>query len=75
MEMESHRRSVVKALTWRFLGVIITGSTAWVVTGSWHFAAAIGVIDTVIKLGVYYAHERVWNHVSFGRAKGTDYQI
>ena len=47
---ESHRRSIVKALSWRVVALLITASVAWIITGSLGFGAIIGGIDTVIKL-------------------------
>jgi len=48
---------------------------AWSVTRKVELAASIGLADTLIKLGVYYAHERCWLKVRFGRAKPPEYQI
>lgn len=73
--MESHRRSIVKALTWRILALVTTSTVAMAVTGKVHFAITIGLIDGVIKLIIYYAHERAWNRIGFGRPKAPDYQI
>ena len=73
--MDSHRRSMAKAVTWRIGGLIVTGCVAWAITGELRFAAYIGAIDSLVKLGVYYAHERVWNGISFGRPKPPEYNI
>ena len=73
--MESHRRSIVKALSWRVVALLITASVAWTITGSLRFGVIIGGIDTVIKLVVYYFHERLWNRISFGRIRDPEYQI
>jgi len=37
------------------------------------FAAEIGIADTMIKLGAYYFHERVWVGVDFGKKKPEYY--
>ena len=73
--MESHYRSVVKTITWRVLATAITFSVAFILTGELEKAAEIGILDTLIKLGVYYSHERVWNRLSFGKPKPPEYQI
>ena len=73
--MDSHARSIAKALSWRFLATIITICIAWLVTGTLAGALAIGLADTLVKLGIYYGHERVWDRVSFGRREPTDYEI
>jgi uncharacterized membrane protein len=40
-------------------------------------SASIGLIDTVIKIFVYYSHERLWERIGFGRkrVKEEDYII
>ena len=72
---DTHRRSIVKALTWRFIALVVTLLVSWFVTRSLSFGAVIAGIDTVIKLGAYYFHERLWNRLSFGRVKEPDYEI
>ena len=72
---EPARRSVVKSLSWRLLALIITSSVAFALTKKLTFAAEIGVIDTAIKLFVYFAHERAWNKIDYGRVKAPDYQV
>ena len=73
--METHRRSIVKALSWRVVALFITASVAWIITGSLGYGAIIGGIDTVIKLVTYYLHERLWNRIAFGRVREPEYQI
>ena len=65
--MDSHWRSICKALSWRVLAVFITGGIAWGLTRELKFAALIGLADSCAKLAVYYAHERVWDRSKFGR--------
>ena len=73
--MESHRRSIAKALSWRAGGTIVTALVAFAVTREIRLAATIGALDTVLKVGAYYVHERLWNRISFGLPKPPDYQI
>lgn len=73
--MESHFRTIAKTLSWRFVATLITFSVAWLVTGKLTFAVEIGVADTLIKLGTYYFHERLWIRVKFGRLKKPEYEI
>ena len=74
MGMESRKRSIIKALVWRVVAFLITALVAGIITDSLRFGAIIGGTDTVIKLVAYYAHERLWNRVSFGRKK-PEYSI
>ena len=73
--MDSRRRSLVKAVSYRVAGTFITAAVAWVVTGEARFAATIGLADTLCKLGFYYVHERAWNCVSYGVMKSPEFEI
>ena len=56
--MESRKRSIAKALSWRAVATFITAVVAYTVTRDPTIALEIGIADTLIKLGVYYFHER-----------------
>ena len=73
--VESHFRSIVKAITWRTGGTVITFVVAWILTGKIELAVRIGILDTLLKLGAFYAHERIWNRLDFGKRKPPEYQI
>lgn len=34
-------------------------------------------MDMVLKIGAYFVHERLWNHITFGRGpeKAPEYEI
>jgi len=67
--MELRRRTVVKALTWRAIATVTTMSLVYMFTGQIELAAGIGAVDIIIKLILYYSHERAWNRVRWGRTK------
>jgi uncharacterized membrane protein len=73
--VETHLRSIAKAITWRTGGTIVTFAVAWILTRRFDLAAQIGILDTVVKIGAFYAHERVWNRMNFGKEKPPEYQI
>ena len=73
--MESHVRTIMKALSWRLVATVVTFSVAWFITGKLTLAAEISVADTLIKLGGYYFHERLWIRVKFGKLKRPEYEI
>lgn len=70
--MDSHKRSILKALSYRFMGVIVTSSVAWMFTGKPMIAFGIGLLDSALKFFGYYLHERMWNSIEFGRKKSSD---
>jgi sulfate adenylyltransferase subunit 1 (EFTu-like GTPase family)/uncharacterized membrane protein len=63
----THPRSFAKALTWRAIGSLTTFTLVWLLTGSLVIAASIAAAEIIIKIAVYYAHERAWLSVSWGR--------
>jgi len=73
--MESHFRSIIKAVTWRAGGTVVTAFVAWIFTGSLDIAARIGILDSLIKIAAFYIHERVWIKLKFGKLKEPEYQI
>ncbi len=73
--METRTRSIVKALTWRTGGLVVTFAVVWVVTGQLRLAASVGLADTLVKLIAYYVHERCWLKIRFGKAQPPEYQI
>jgi len=59
-EVQSHQTSVVKAITWRVFASVITIILVLIYTGELHLAAKVGALDVIVKLVVYYVHERIW---------------
>lgn len=50
----------MKTVSWRLIATTTTFIIAWLVTGQVAAGVAIGGIEAVTKMGLYYAHERVW---------------
>jgi uncharacterized membrane protein len=67
MFFEGQPRTISKILTWR---VLITASNfliPFIITGSWGSAAAFLGIATIVNIGLFYGHERLWNRVVWGK--------
>lgn len=64
---EAHTRSLVKAVSWRITGSIDTFLLSWLVTGDVTVAGTISAIEVVTKIGLFYAHERIWGKIRWGR--------
>lgn len=69
MSTESHSRSLAKAVSWRITGTLDTVLISYLVTRKLTLAVTIGVVELFTKIMLYYAHERVWNRISYGRAR------
>ena len=73
--MESHTRSLAKAVSYRLLGSATTGMVVFLWTGKPAISLGVGALDMIAKIGLYFLHERIWNHISFGRPKRPEYEI
>lgn len=38
-------------------------------TGNMKLSAGAGALDVVVKLVAYFAHERIWNSIPYGRQR------
>ncbi len=64
---EKPMRSIVKALSWRIIGTLDTIGISWLLTGEMNTALAIGSLELITKMLLYFGHERIWNRINFGR--------
>ena len=64
---ENKFRSISKSISWRILASCDTMLISYVITRSLKIAAAIGSIEVLTKMVLYYFHERAWNKFAFGR--------
>jgi uncharacterized membrane protein len=60
-------RSFVKALSYRIWGTLSSVAVAYVITKNASLSVKIAFWETVVKVFIYYAHERGWNKVKWGR--------
>ena len=74
---EAHHRSIVKAISWRCIASLTTFSIVFVLTRFLDMevskglkaSALAGMADVVLKLILYYLHERIWGIIHFGKRK------
>ncbi len=69
MYIETKLRSLLKAISWRFFATLTTTIIIFVFFGRLDLAIAAGLIELVIKIMVYFLHERLWNKVKIGKKK------
>ena len=66
-EQETHLRSIMKSITFRILATLVTILLVVIFTGEFILAMQVGILEVISKLILYYAHERVWGHVRWGK--------
>ena len=78
MKSEKHKRSMLKSLIWRVIGVFWLALITWIFTKSLVQTSLITIIHHATFLIVFYLHERVWvkARVKFKRIlKALTYEI
>ena len=58
--MVSYKRHIAKTISWRIIGTLDTFILSWVITGSWKTGLAIGSVEIITKMLLYFFHERLW---------------
>lgn len=66
--METRRRAFAKALSYRLFGATAAGAVVLALTGRLGVAVSVGLLDCVLKIILYYVHERIWSRFGYGRA-------
>ena len=68
--METARRTLVKAVLWNALGLVVMGVVGLVMTGSVALGGAMAVLNTAIGLACNIVYERIWSRIRWGRLHG-----
>jgi uncharacterized membrane protein len=66
---EKKYRSLFKALSWRATATCATLIISFLITGSFAIAFKIGAAEILIKIALYYFHERAWLFFDLGAKK------
>lgn len=67
MTKDRQIRSVTKAISWRIIATLVIALFVGIYTDKWDIAAAVGGWTFIVNLILYYFHERVWEHIAWGR--------
>ena len=64
---ENWKRSAVKTVSWRITATIATVVIVYALTGRAALSLGIGSLEVVLKMALYYVHERAWSQAWWGR--------
>ncbi len=64
---EPHYRSAMKALSWRIIATTATILIVFAFTGRLVISAGVGGVEVIVKIILYYLHERLWLCTSLRR--------
>ena len=68
---EFPKRSITKAVSWRITGTLDTFIISFIITGKIVVAGSIAGTELLTKFVLYYAHERVWARINWGRRRSS----
>jgi len=66
--IDTHRKSILKSIVWRVIGIFWLAGITYAVTRSWIQMSITTFIHHAVFLIVFYLHERAWAH-SYMRPK------
>ena len=69
MYKETNKRSIAKGISWRLIATTTTIVIVYFFFGRLDLAIVTGLIETVLKVALYWAHERAWFKIKWGRRK------
>ncbi len=67
MYKETHARSVIKLISWRFWASLTTIALVLLFVGEIKAALLVGITEVVAKIILYFFHERTWDKIRFGK--------
>lgn len=65
--MDTRRRSLVKALVWNLIGILMMSLVGLAATGSLRLGGAMALVNAGLGFGCYLIYERIWARVRWGR--------
>ena len=63
------KRSLVKAVTYRVVIIVLDFSVIYLLTGRVDVALGFMVISNIYTTAAYFIHERIWNKIQWGIEK------
>ncbi len=67
--MDTHKRTLIKTITWRILATILTILAIYIWIGDFNTSLGLGIATNILTTIGYYVHERIWNELNYGRIK------
>lgn len=69
--METHRRTIVRMISYRITAWVLTIFWTFLFTGSLSASAGFATVLHMLLSVDYYIHERVWLGIKWGRLENT----
>ena len=69
--MDSPKRSLAKTVSWRIAGSGATFAISYIILGDISISGTIATIQLTFNTLLYFVHERIWDHIAWGRNINT----
>jgi len=69
MYKETNLRSILKGVSWRFIATGTTMILVYLFFDNLELALATGASETLLKIVLYWGHERFWHKIEWGIQK------
>ena len=67
VKRDTAKRSVVKTLVWELSGLLVLFFVSWFISGDVWFSTKASLVVYVIRVPLYFCHERFWENIQWGR--------
>ena len=67
IRVDNKKRSLIKSLSYRVFATLTTIVLVYAFTGALKLAITVGFLEVILKMLVYYGHERIWDKIRSGR--------
>jgi uncharacterized membrane protein len=64
---DAQLRTISKVVTWRIILTIVNTLIGYWASGSWTVGLGAAGIALVVNSFIYWAHERIWNDIQWGK--------
>ncbi|MFA4993795.1 MAG: DUF2061 domain-containing protein [Bdellovibrionales bacterium] len=68
----SIKKTFLKSLSYGVMHMTIAIAVAYLLSGSWRVALAIGMVEPCVQVVAFFFHERAWHRIE-NRKKKKDY--
>lgn len=63
-----NKRTLLKTITFRIIATTTTMLIFYIFTDNIALSVGVGIVDTILKMFIYYFHEQAWNRISYGKS-------
>jgi len=63
----TYQRSFTKGVVWEVISFIITFAAVFLIYGDFILSLKFSIGLSLIKIGLFFIHERVWKMISWGK--------